>query len=174
MQYENLCTSKSFATLGSNNEYFRKEVPSVRCILESSSRCPNILTVAPPNNLVLRVPCRPPIIPVCGRTYHAVCLKSRWPSLGAYFTPAFFYHSNFHYGRSSGDREILTELRELSLNSVFLWTGQCIMTAGKDDAFFAQTGLQICSDTSQPVFPDFMQKKNNYNYDNMVKRRISA
>lgn len=48
------------------------------------------------------------------------------------------------------------------------------MTAGKDDAFFAQTGLQICSDTSQPVFPDFMQKKNNYNYDNMVKRRISA
>lgn len=81
---------------------------------------------------------------------------------------------SFHYGRSSGDREILTELRELSLNSVFLWTGQCIMTAGKDDAFFAQTGLQICSDTSQPVFPDFMQKKNNYNYDNMVKRRISA
>ena len=32
----------------------------------------NILIVAPPNNLVLRVPCRPPIIPVCGRTYHAV------------------------------------------------------------------------------------------------------
>ena len=25
-----------------------------------------------PNNLVLRVPCRPPIIPVCGRTYHTV------------------------------------------------------------------------------------------------------
>ena len=30
------------------------------------------LTVAPPNNLVLRVPCRSPIIPVCGRTYHTV------------------------------------------------------------------------------------------------------
>ena len=84
MQYENLCTSKSFATLGSSDVYFRKEVLSARCILESSDRCPNILTVAPPNNLVLRVPCRPPIIPVCGRTYHAVCLKSRWPSLGAY------------------------------------------------------------------------------------------
>ena len=56
----------------------------VRCILESSSRCPNILTVVPPNNLVLPVPCRPPIIPVCGRTYHAVCLKSRWA--GSYET----------------------------------------------------------------------------------------
>ena len=84
MQYENLCTSKSSATLGSSGGYFRKEVPSVRCILESSSRCPNILTVAPPNNLVLHVPCRPPIIPVCGRTYHAVCLKSRWGWLGTY------------------------------------------------------------------------------------------
>ena len=82
MQYENLF--RAFATLGSNNGYFRKEVPSVRCILESSSRCPNILTVAPPNNLVLHVPCRPPIIPVCGRTYHAVCLKSRWGWLGTY------------------------------------------------------------------------------------------
>ena len=45
---------------------------SVRCILESSSRYPNIRTIAPPNNLVLRVPCRPPIIPVCGRTHHTV------------------------------------------------------------------------------------------------------
>ena len=61
-----------------------KTCSSVRCILESSSRCPNIRTIAPPNNLVLRIPCRPPIIPVCGRTYHAVCLKSRWGSLGAY------------------------------------------------------------------------------------------
>ena len=73
-----------FSTLGSSGVYFRKEVLSVRCILESSSRCPNILTVAPPNNLVLPVPCRPPIIPVCGRTYHAVCLKSRWGWLGTY------------------------------------------------------------------------------------------
>ena len=30
------------------------------------------VTVAPPNNLVLRVPCRSPIITVCGRTYHTV------------------------------------------------------------------------------------------------------
>ena len=52
--------------------------------LESSDRCPNIRTIAPPNNLVLRVPCRSPIITVCGRTYHAVCLKSRWGWLGAY------------------------------------------------------------------------------------------
>ena len=82
MQYENLF--RAFATLGSSGGYFRKEVPSARCILESSDRCPNILTVAPPNNLVLPVPCRPPIIPVCGRTYHAVCLKSRWGWLGTY------------------------------------------------------------------------------------------
>ena len=61
-----------FPTLGSSDVYFRKEVLSVRCILESSDRCPNIRTVAPPNNLVLRVPCRPPIITVCGRTYHTV------------------------------------------------------------------------------------------------------
>ena len=73
-----------FSTLGSSDVHFRKEVLSVRCILESSDRCPNILTVAPPNNLVLRVPCRSPIITVCGRTYHAVCLKSRWGWLGAY------------------------------------------------------------------------------------------
>ena len=45
MQYENLCIFKSFATLGSSDVYFRKEAPSARCILESSDRCPNILTV---------------------------------------------------------------------------------------------------------------------------------
>ena len=55
MQYENLCTSKSSATLGSSDGEFRKEVPSGRYILESSNRCPNIRTIAPPNNLVLHV-----------------------------------------------------------------------------------------------------------------------
>ena len=83
-----------FPTLGSSGVYFRKEVLSVRCILESSSRCPNIRTIAPPNNLVLHVPCRPPIIPVCGRTYHAVCLKSRWPSLGAYLVKTAGTHDS--------------------------------------------------------------------------------
>ena len=38
------------------------KVLSARCILESSDRSPNILTVAPPNNLVLHVPCHPPFV----------------------------------------------------------------------------------------------------------------
>ena len=75
-------------TMGLAGRILRKAAPSARCILESSDRCPNIRTVAPPNNLVLRVPCRSPIITVCGRTYHAVCLKSRWGWLGAYEYPA--------------------------------------------------------------------------------------
>ena len=52
------------------------------------------LTVVLPNNLVLHVPCRPPIIPVCGRTYHAVCLKSRWGWLGAYKNETFSANLN--------------------------------------------------------------------------------
>ena len=35
---------------------------SIRYIPEPSNRCPNIQTVVPSNNLVLRVPCRPPIV----------------------------------------------------------------------------------------------------------------
>ena len=47
--------------------------------------CPGlILPSSPASPPFLPVPCRPPIIPVCGRTYHAVCLKSRWGWLGTY------------------------------------------------------------------------------------------
>lgn len=45
---------------------------------------------------------------------------------------------SFHYGRSSGDREILTELRELSLNSVFYGPISVLMTAGNRTAMQAR------------------------------------
>lgn len=57
-----------FATLESSGVYFRKEVPSVRRILESSSRCLNIQAVAPPNNHVFHVPYRLPWGRVQGKT----------------------------------------------------------------------------------------------------------
>ena len=96
MQYENLCIFKSFATLGSSDGYFRKEVLSVHCTPGSSSRCSNTQTVAPPNNHVFRVPCHPPLLRVQGRTYHADYLKSKWGWLGDYFVlTRFSIHHSF-------------------------------------------------------------------------------